>query len=434
MMGRKIQVCALSLIAALGYTASATAQAAEPPPVVEKPAEPTTEPSVVAAPTAPAAPPIALEPTPPPAPPPADAAPPTAFEPLKIESKNGSATLKLGLLLQPQFEAIGSSVDGQTGSSNNLFLRRTRLLVGGTLFKDFEYFFDTDAPNLFKGDTGSAMSTGTKASQGIVVQDAFGTWKAYGDYVKLDAGYMLTPGAHNALQGAGTLYGLDYFSNSFLHTNSFNAATPPVGRDAGAQLRGLVLDGHLEYRLGVFQGFRRPATATEVADRNMFRVAGRVQINVFDAETGFFYAGTYLGKKKVLSFGAAYDFQSGYHHWGLDGFLDMPVGPGGLTAQVNFAKWNGNQFINTLPNQTAFMAEAGYRFDAVPISPIAKFEQRSFADNDARETRFGLGVAYWPYGHNINLKAFYTRATYKPVAGDSLGQNQFQLQWQLYFY
>lgn len=458
-MGRKIQVCALSLIGAFGYTTSAFAQVAEAPSVA-KPAEATagtTEPAAASAPAdvAPAAPPPpAPEPmAPPPPPPPAvspiapDTAAPATFESFKIENKNGSATLKIGLLLQPQFETIGSSDAAHTGASNNLFLRRTRLLVGGTLFKNFEYFFDTDAPNLFKAD-----AAGVKATQGIVVQDALATWKAYDDMLKFDAGYMLTPGAHNALQGAGTLLGLDYFSNSFNHTNVFNAATAPVGRDAGIEVRGLLLDNHIEYRAGLFQGFRKPATAApmmpagatgDVASQNMFRFAGRIQINLLDAETGFFYAGTYLGKKKILSVGGALDLQSSYHHWAVDGFLDMPVGPGTLTAQVNFSKWNGGTFIPPnpttmaaqLPKQTALMAEAGYRFDAFPIAPIAKFELQDYGNSDRTNTRIGGGLAYFPYGHNVNLKAFYTNIKDKPNgAGDSHSYNQFQLQWQLYFY
>jgi hypothetical protein len=452
-MGRKIQVCALSLIGAFGYTTSAFAQVAAETPSTAAPAaatptvppEPKTEPDVTAAPAAPAAPPIAHEPTPLPVAPAPDAPAPTAFESLKIESKNGSASLKIGMLLQPQFEAVGSQNAGPTGSSNDLFLRRTRLLVGGTLFKNFEYFFETDSPNLFRAQTVAAadapagtVASGTKGGIGVNVTDAFFTWKAYEDMIKLDVGYMLTPGAHNALQGAGTLLSLDYFANTFNHQFAFNSggpAVPVAGRDAGAELRGLVLDNHIEYRLGIFQGKRNPATATEVASQNMFRVAGRVQINLLDAETGFFYAGTYLGKKKVLSVGAAYDFQSDYKHWAVDGFADLPLGPGGLTAQVNFSKWNGGGFTNVpLANQTALMAEAGYRFDAVPISPIVNVELRDLAVGPAKNTRIGGGLAYWPYGHTINVKAFYTRVEAKNDLGTSHGSNQFQLQGQLYFY
>ena len=371
--------------------------------------------------------PTATATPPPPAPvePPPTAAAPTAFAPLKVESAN--ASLKLGFLAQPQFEAIGNQSPAVTGGSYNLYVRRIRLLVGGTLFGKFEYFFDTDSPNLFK-----ASAEGAKSAP-LFVQDAYVTFKAYEDYFKVDAGYMLPPLAHNAVQGAGTLYGLDYFANSFRHANVFNSAGD-VGRDAGVQLRGLVAGGHLEYRVGMFQGLRRPASMTEASARNFPRVAGRIQINVLDPETGFFYAGTYLGTKSVLSFGASYDTQNDYHHWSVDGFLDLPLGPGTLTAQANVVKWNGSDFV-ALPKQTAFMGEAGYRFDAVQVSPIVRFEYRDAAYQSPAvpdEARYGLGVAYWPFAHNVNLKAFYNRIQPKPEP--LRGYNQFNLQWQLYFY
>ncbi|HEY0466082.1 MAG TPA: hypothetical protein VGC79_17850, partial [Polyangiaceae bacterium] len=410
-MGRKIQVCALSLVAAFGYTTSAFAQT--PTPEVPKAAETTagtTEPAAASAPAdvAPAAPtpaPAPVEPAPAPSPIAPDTAVPATFESFKIENKNGSATLKVGLLVQPQFEALGSPNAAHDGTSVNLFVRRTRLLVGGTLFKNFEYFFETDSPNLFRGDTnivgGATPSEGTgqKTGFGIGVQDAMATWKAYEDYLKFDAGYMLTPGSHNSLQGAGTLLGVDYFTNTFNHQNAFNnAGGAPAGRDAGIEVRGLLLDNHIEYRAGLFQGLRKPGTAApmgggtgEVASQNMFRFAGRLQFNILDAETGFFYAGTYRGKKKILSLGAALDMQSEYHHWAVDGFLDMPLGKGALTAQVNFNKWNGGNFV-ALANQTAIAAEAGYMF-AYPIGPIVKFEQQNFANSDASSTRYGGGVA-----------------------------------------
>ena len=463
-MGRKIQVCALSLLGAFGYTTAAFAQPADTTKAEASVGVAATEPAPAPAP-APApgdAPPAA--PAPVPAPTIAEPAPvvtpaaapeeppPTVFDPLKIESKN--ATLKLGLLLQPQYEAISSGTnappygvvgdDTHKGLQNNLFIRRTRLLVGGTLFKTFEYFFDTDAPNLFKSEgpnMANPNGSGAKGGNAIIVQDAFGTAKLH-DAFKIDVGYMLTPGAHNALQGAGTLYGLDYFSNTFVHNTLLNVTggVNPAGRDAGLQFRGLLLDNHIEYRLGIFQGKRNAGTADQVAGQNMFRLAGRVQVNILDAETGFFYAGTYLGKKKVLSIGAAYDFQDDYKHWAVDGFLDMPLGPGGITAQVNVGGWKGGTFTTpAMPDSmTAIMGEAGYRLDVVPISPIVKFEQASgtIMGVDVKQTRIGGGLAYWPFGHTINVKGFFTHSSTKAdVDGaEAVGQDQFVLQTQLYFY
>lgn len=336
---------------------------------------------------------------------------PTPAGPLQIVTPN--ATVKFGFLIQPQYEAVGSaSLDGM---GQNLFVRRTRLLVGGTLFKYFDFFFDTDFANLFKAPNAAPGDPNPKLTPGMNIQDAFGTFKPISEFM-VDVGYMLPPLSHNALQGATSLYSWDYFTNSFRHSNVFGSTADPIGRDAGVQLRGLIAKGVLEYRLGAFQGRRIEASPTEMASRNFFRVAGRLQLNLLDPETAFFYAGTYLGAKRILSFGISYDFQDAYKHASGDGFLDLPLGPGVLTAQANVSHWNGEDWV-AMPNQTALMGEAGYLFDALNVSPIVRIEHRWVKNQTAavpEETRLGGGLAFWPYGHNINVKAFYTHVSPDP--------------------
>jgi hypothetical protein len=434
----------LVVLVAVALVGTGRAWSQTPPP--DAPAPDSSAPAPLP-PPAPPAPPMEVG-TPPIAPgAPSPTAAPASYPPtasFKNDIGNGS-TLKVGLLIQPQFQSLGSTA--LDGNSYNLFIRRTRLLVAGTLFGAFDYFFDTDYPNLFlaanEGPTATAAATTTKATPGMNIQDAFITWKALGDLLKVDAGYMLPPMAHNAVQGAGTLYSWDYFAFTFLSTANtlLGSSASPVGRDLGVQLRGLLLDGHIEYRLGLFQGVRNPETpsalgdtATTVGANNFFRATGRIQINLLDAEPGFFYAGTYLGKKKILSFGFSGDTQSSYHYLAGDIFADLPLGPGVFTAQVDVAHWTGGTFI-PLAKETAVMGEAGYNFDAVHLSPIVHVEHLWGGTSpggitSVDQTRAGGGLAFWPYGHTSNLKAFYTRNT---EAGGAHAANQFNLQWQLYF-
>jgi len=407
------------------------APAPEPPPATEVTPPPAAPPPVADPPPAPTPdpPPAALAPNPPPA----GATAPTAF---KIEAPNGSS-LKLGVLLQPQFQALGDVT--RDSMALNMFVRRTRILVGGSLFGSVEYFLDTDYPNLFLANnvagnpaaTPPTADTSVKNTPGMNVQDAFVTYKAVGDAFKIDAGYMLPPLAHNAVQGAGTLYSWDYFTYSFQHSNAFGTTSNPVGRDAGLQLRGLVIDNHLEYRVGLFQGLRDGQTPTEVGANNMFRATGRVQVNILDAETGFFYAGSYLGSKTVLSLGGSFDIQDDYKYFAGDIFADLPVGGNVITAQLNVAHWDGGDFL-ALVKQTAVMAEAGFHISDLHLAPIVRFEKLLVdPDAPADQTRFALGLAYFPSGHNINLKAFYSNLT---VDGADHAANQFNLQGQLYVF
>jgi hypothetical protein len=163
----------------------------------------------------------------------------------------------------------------------------------------------------------------------------------------------------------------------------------------------------------------------------MFRATGRLQFNLLDAEPGFFYAGTYLGAKKILSVGISGDTQGSYHYEGADVFADLPLGPMGVfTAQVDVSHWNGNTFIPGFIRQTALGAEAGFLFTPLFLSPILRVDHL-WIDNAANTSRYGGGLAFWPYGHNSNLKAFYT---YVKENGASRGANQINVQWQLYFF
>jgi hypothetical protein len=357
--------------------------------------------------------------------------------PPKLEGPLG--TLRLGLLAQAWYQAAGAAA--ADGTSQNIYLRRIRFLVGGTILRSFDYFFQTDFPNLFLNNG----PMGLKNTPGMNVQDVVITYKAVPDVLKIDAGYLLVPLAHNSLQSAASLYGIDYFTYTFLSSNVFGSTANPLGRDLGVQLRGLLLQGHIEYRVGMFQGVRvAPVVAPmppEVGGRNFFRVAARVQVNLLDPETGYLYGGTYLGAKRILSVGGSYDFQGDYKYWAVDGLLDMPLGPGVATAQVNYARWdpgNGDPVTTTpptgIPKESAIMAEGGYQILAAQVSPIVKYERLSVSATGASTTLLSGGLAFWPFGHTSNVKAFFTRAMLSPLPAGQHDFNQFQLQWQLFFY
>jgi hypothetical protein len=388
-------------------------------------------------------------------------APPPA--PMRIETPG--ATIQFGLLAQPAFEMGGAPDDEKM--AKNLYLRRIRFMVGGTVFKYFEYFFDTDWPNLFKQDPADTTSGTGKNAPGLNVQDAYVTFKPFGQLIKLDAGFMLPAASHNGLESAAKLYGPDYFVNTFRrnvtgNTDPFKSSPQsPVGRDTGVQLRVLALNSHIDVRVGMFQGLRlgevpaAGATPAVIGGLNMFRVAARLQLNLLDGEPGYFYQGTYHGAKKIVSLGGFIDYQDPYKYFGGDVFVDLPVGPGILTAQGTFGKWDGGIYrdSNNLEVQfaamgkaTVYLAEIGYLIAPIRLSPIARFERLDTPlvqnpdpampglipdPSNPKEDRFGGGLAFWPYGHNSNLKAFFTRVHRQPSRHEF---NVVSVQWQVYFY
>ncbi len=355
--------------------------------------------------------------------------------------KTDNSSIKFGFLFQPQYEAIGAPV--KDGTIQNLFLRRARFLVGGTLGSDFEYFFETDTANLGKTNTAGTNATGNTST--MVVQDAVITWKARDEF-KIDAGLILIPFAHNSNQSAASLLSWDYFSYSFSQNAAFGTN---VGRDTGVQFRGLIAK-KFEYRLGAFQGKRIAESAATTADpngltqsRNAMRIAGRLQYNFFDAETGMFYAGSYAGAKKILSIGLGYDKQDEYTGSAYDIFFDWPLANKDvLTFQLNQVNYDGKTWLTSLTKQSGLSAEAGYRFSALKFSPILRYEKKTFDVHTATnldETRIGGGLAFWLKGNNANVKIFYNNI--KPenvVVGTALTKqhsyDQINVQFQYFIF
>ena len=333
----------------------------------------------------------------------------------QVEIKvNDDVNFKLGILGQFQADTI-SNPDPEP-NTNNLFVRRLRLMFAGQVAKNVSFFVETDAPNL-----GKTLPGGKNIQPSVILQDAFAGVR-FADALTLEAGLMFIPFSRNSLQSAATLLPIDY------GTNTFNASTPTestTGRDTGFQARGYFAKDRLEYRVGAFQGFR------DVGSDTAFRYAGRVQYNFLDTETGFFYTGTYLGKKKILAVGAAFDGQKDYHAYDADAFFDYPVGPGAVTAQFDYTHFDGGTFLTTLAKQNDILVEAGYLIKAWKLTPVVQYSHRNFSNlSSGDEQRTAVGASYWWAGQNANVKALYTRIA--PRGLDS--QNEVTVQFQIFYF
>jgi Phosphate-selective porin O and P len=321
---------------------------------------------------------------------------------------------KLGLLGQFQAESIdGPGTDAQT---NNLFVRRLRLMFGGQLTKKVTFFVETDTPNL-----GKTLAAGKSIQEATLIQDAYAEFKVT-DAFAVDAGLMFIPFSRNYLQSAASLLPVDYGAYTYAQSGPTQSST---GRDTGFQVKGYVLNDHLEYRIGAFQGLR------DTASHRTFRYAGRVQYNMLDPEVGFFYTGSYLGKKKVVSVGGAFDVQSDYHGYALDAFVDHPLGSGAITGQFDYNWFDGGTSLRTLPKQHDILLELGYLVPAMKLTPFVQVAHRNVVDTGASdELRVSVGASYWLAGHNANIKAAYGRIAPSGVAG----QNAFTIQLQAFYF
>jgi len=355
---------------------------------------------------------------------------------------NDSVSVRIGFLAQ-MWADFTQNVRQDSSVAQNLFIRRVRVIVGGQVGSKINVFLDTDSPNLGR----TTSTAGKSLTSPVIVQDAWIEVKPGAtNALLLTAGLQYVPLCRNCIQGS--------VGHLVLEVDSYStAASAPTGsvngRDIGLQAKGYLAGDRIEYRAGVFSGARASNADGVPTASNSLRVAGRFQVQLLDAEApSYSYAGTYLGKKKVLAIGAGYDAQSSYKAWAADAFLSYPLGNNGVTAQTNFIHYDGGDFFPSsatvagLPKQNTFEIEGGYHFTNAKLTPFVKFESRNVDDAEATnvanldEHRVQFGGSYYISGNNLNVKAAYTRGILDrlPAGTCTHTQNGVTVQFQAYYY
>ena len=337
----------------------------------------------------------------------------------------GSTALNLGFLVQPQLDITSEQKNTPDRDARfNPFLRRARIYAFGQVTPRVSFFFQTDIPNVGRnGDWTPSLQ----------MQDAFVEFDLHPAFV-LDAGLVYVPFSHAGMQAADNLLGVDYpsiaitppspvFSAGGTSTfpNNFN------GRDLGLMGRGMLLAGHLEYRVALTQGVAKFLGDTNLNPRAWPRATGRLTYNFFEAEatpdiTGYFYGGSYLedrdgtliSPKRILSVGGSASYQreavlsaggvaSDYKGYDIDLFLDLPLmdGTHAINGQVNFYYYDQASVFGPA---IAVFSEAGYRIGR--IEPTLGWEYLHY-DNDflgGEVNYWRVGANYWFAGHVANVK------------------------------
>ena len=268
--------------------------------------------------------------------------------------------------------------------------------MGGQVAKNVSFFMDTENANL--GKAPKALGTGFQ------LLDAYGSWDIAPEFA-IQGGLILIPLCRDCNSSAAALLGLDYGLWSFQESAPTQSS---IGRDTGFQLKGLLLDKHLEYRIGAYSGFRQTNA------KNSFRYAGRLQYNVFDVEVAQFYTTQYFATKKILAIGAGFDTQSSYNSFAGDIMLNLPVGKkNAFTFQGDFIRYDGSTFFTAagIRKQNVFFAEAGFYICELKLEPFAVYQQQEYLnspDKVLNKRSYQAGLGFYPFGNNLNFKLAWT--------------------------
>jgi len=365
---------------------------------------------------------------------------PTAFAGAKIAIDDES---KLDIGFRVQSLAIVADeldTDGEVMKTVDFKVRRGRLRVKGEVNDKVSAFIQTDVGDVSGG-----------AGQSARVIDAFVT--VTGDpWLQLIMGLNMAPANRQNLVSSGAPMtidrpGLAYkslnwggrmlrtFSNNTISGTSSGLAPGVAVRDLGATLFGSGEVGdnaHLKYYAGIADGVNAPGEDTP-------HLTGRVQVNFFDAEPGFYNSSTYLGKKKTVGIGASIDMQNkvavdggedvDYMYYTVDGFIEWPAGDGSLTAEAAWMMLDWGDAASYMASQgTGFYGQAGYYINE--WQPWGEVEVwSSDADDDTgNATQFRIGITRFLKGHNANVKAGFEVTTADvPIIGTEDTTNAFVL-------
>ncbi len=202
-----------------------------------------------------------------------------------------------------------------TGSSTDAFaLNSVRLYVSGTAAPKTKFMFNTE----YDG-----------AGNHVVVLDAAGQFE-FSDKFNIWVGRMLPP------SDRANLYG-PYYSNEWaVYSDSIQDGYPFVsgtGRDNGVLYWGQF--DKVKVSAGAFDG------ASATGDKTVIG-AGRVQVDFWDPEGGYYLNGTYYGAKNLFALGIAGQMQgSDKSAWSADLLLEKKVpGGGAFTIESEYANYS----------------------------------------------------------------------------------------------
>lgn len=217
-------------------------------------------------------------------------------------------------------------------------------------------------------------------------------------------------------------------------------------RDMGVGVWGNFLDDKIQYRADVMEG--RKAGDTNNPDSS-FRYTVRAHVSLLDPESDYGYKGTYMGKKQVLTFGAAYQYEpdvvygdtvaktgkKDYNAWTVDGFFEYPVeGVGTMTLSAAYADYSLDDAYKVSSNvdsnaiglngeKNGWYVKAGYMLPNLPLQFFGRYEKWSFAKLNGMFDQdvdwYGGGVNYYIWGQNLKLTAELSRTAFdKEGLGD----------------
>ncbi len=205
-------------------------------------------------------------------------------------------------------------------------------------------------------------------------------------------------------------------------------------RDLGVGVWGNAFNDIFQYRLDIMEG--RKASSGDTSPSSNFRYTGRMHVSLLDPEKDYGYKGTYMGKKKVFTVGAAMQYEpeiaysdtvnrtgkKDYYAWTVDGFFEYPVKDiGTMTVSGAYVNYKmDHAYLGANPDsgtyglngeKNGWYAKAAYMLPKFPLQIFGRYEQWKFAElNNIYNQRVdwaGVGANYYIWDQNLKITMEY---------------------------
>lgn len=236
-------------------------------------------------------------------------------------------------------------------------------------------------------------------------------------------------------------------------------------RDRGVAIWGNLFNDMFQYRADAMEG-RSATTTAAPAPKSNFRYSVRGHVTLLDPEKDYGYKGTYLGKKKVLTVGAAYQYEpdvaysdtvaktgaQDYKAWTADIFFEYPLEKiGTVTAAFAYEDIDlGDAYkgINPDPDtiglngqKNGYYIKGAYMLPMLPLQFFGRYEKWKFANlngvYDQRVDWYAGGANYYFRDQNLKLTLEVSKTGFNKGTGTSVDETKdfttFITQLQLIF-
>ena len=333
-------------------------------------------------------------------------------------------SISIGLGLRSSFTSAEKGAPNGTDRSSDFNLDSIRLYTNASLNKYIKGTFNTEKT----------------ADNNVQVLDAIARFEFSYEF-NLWAGRMLPPSDRANLDGP-------YYLNTWSYPLASQYPAKFAGRDDGVTVWGKLADKKLVYSAGAFQGHNKIAGASNESGNLLY--AGRLQYNFWDAEPNpaYYASSTYYGGAEVLAIALATQFEKDgvgtaankgdYKAWSADALMEKKVGPGVLTLEgawykydtggktdvaTNFGGASATANVGGITQGKAGLVGAAYLLPGVvgwgKFQPVIRYQKFEADLTNVTTKQTDLGLNYIIDGHNARISATYSKTQVTALADTS---------------